>query len=132
MSEPNWLSKEPIHAIHSLSISRFGGGDGLRDEHALEISLNRPLQHYSYADPAPSIFELASVYCSGIVKSHPFIDGNKRTGFMAAYTFLSINGYRFEASEEEAAIQILALADSRLSDEELTAWLQHNCHIPKD
>jgi death-on-curing protein len=128
MREPNWLSREAIHAIHSLSISWFGGGDGLRDKHALETSLNRPLQHYSYADPAPSICELAAVYCSGIVKSHPFIDGNKRTGFMAAYTFLGINGYQLTATEEEAAIQILALADSRLSDEELTAWLKDNCH----
>lgn len=127
MSEPNWLTKEAIHAIHNLSISRFGGGDGLRDEHALETSLNRPLQHFSYADPEPTVFELATVYCSGLVKSHPFIDGNKRTGFMAAYTFLGINGYQLIASEEEAALQILALADSRLSDEELTAWLEANC-----
>jgi len=127
MKEPNWLSKETIHAIHALSIARFGGGNGLRDAHPLEISLNRLLQHYSYAEPAPSILELAAIYCSGIVKSHPFIDGNKRTGFMAAYTFLGINGYQLTASEEEAAVQILALADSRLSDEELTLWLEANC-----
>lgn len=127
MSEPNWLTKETIHAIHSLSISRFGGGDGLRDGHALKTSLNRPLQHFSYADPMPTIFELAAVYCSGIVKSHPFVDGNKRTGFMAAYSFLGINGYQLNASEEEAALQILALADNRLSDEELTVWLEANC-----
>lgn len=127
MSEPTWLTKQVIHAIHSQSIAWFGGGDGVRDESALETSLNRPLQHFSYANPEPSVFELASIYCSGIVKSHPFIDGNKRTGFMAAYTFLGINGYQLEASEEEAAIQIIALADSRLSDEELTTWLEANC-----
>lgn len=127
MNSPNWLSLEALHAIHNLSISRFSGGDGIRDSNALEISTNRPLQHYSYSDPAPSIFELAAIYCSGIVKSHPFIDGNKRTGFMAAYTFLGINGYQLEASEEEAALQILALADDRLTDEELTLWLQTNC-----
>ena len=127
MSEPNWLSRESVQAIHSLSISWFGGGDGLRDEHALEKSLNRPLQHYNYADPSPSVFELSAVYCSGIVKSHPFIDGNKRTGFMAAYSFLRINGVQLTATEEEAAVQIIALADSRLSDEELAAWLEANC-----
>ena len=126
MSIPNWLSHESIHTIHSLSIARFGGGDGLRDESALKASLNRPLQHFSYGDPPPSVFELAAIYCSGIVKSHPFIDGNKRTGFMAAYTFLGINGYRFEASEEEAALQIIALADCRLSDDQLTQWLKVN------
>jgi death-on-curing protein len=127
MSTLNWLSHEAIHAIHNLSISRFGGGDGLRDESAFEASLNRPLQHFTYGDPPPSIFELAAIYCSGIVKSHPFIDGNKRTGFMAAYTFLGINGYQLEASEEEAALQILALADCRLNDEELCKWLEANC-----
>ncbi|WP_269524081.1 type II toxin-antitoxin system death-on-curing family toxin [Coraliomargarita parva] len=131
MNEPNWLSPEAIHTIHSLSIARFGGGDGLRDASALDTSINRPLQHFSYADPAPSIFELAAVYCSGIVKSHPFIDGNKRTGFMAAYTFLGINGYQLIATEEDAALQILALADSRLSDEALTAWLELHCR-PRD
>jgi death-on-curing protein len=127
MKEPNWLNKESIYAIHGLSIARFGGADGVRDEHALETSLSRPLQHYSYGDPVPGIFELAAIYCSGVVKGHPFIDGNKRTGFLAAYTFLRINGYQLIASEEEAAIQILALADSRLSDGELTAWLEANC-----
>ena len=99
----------------------------MRDQSALETSLNRPLQHFSYNNPAPSIIELATVYCSGIVKSHPFLDGNKRTGFVAAALFLESNGYQLTASEEEAAIQILALADSRLSDEELTAWLEANC-----
>ena len=127
MSDPNWPSRESVQAIHSLSISWFGGADGLRDEHALETSLSRPLQHFSYADPTPTIFELAAIYCSGLVKSHPFFDGNKRTGFMAAYSFLGINGYKLEASEEEAALQILALADSRLSDGELSVWLEANC-----
>ncbi len=127
MSAPNWLTIESLHAIHSLSVARFGGGDGLRDKSALEISLNRPLQHFSYGQPEPTLFELAAIYCSGIVKSHPFIDGNKRTGFMAAYTFLGINGYRLVASEEEAALVILALADSQMSDEALTDWLAHNC-----
>ena len=127
MKEPNWLSRESVQSIHSLSISWFGGADGLRDEHALDTSLGRPLQHFSYAEPEPTVFELAAIYCSGLVKSHPFMDGNKRTGFMAAYSFLGINHYQLEASEEEAALQILALADDRLSDEELAVWLKANC-----
>ncbi|ADE55085.1 type II toxin-antitoxin system death-on-curing family toxin [Coraliomargarita akajimensis] len=131
MNEPTWLSIEIIQAIHSQSIAWFGGGDGLRDQHALETSLNRPHQHYNYANPQPSLFEIAAVYCSGSVKSHSFIDGNKRTGFMAAYTFLGINGYQLIASEEEAALIVLALADRRLSDEELAAWLRANCQRAK-
>ena len=127
MSEPNWLGKETIQAIHSLSLSRFGGDDGLRDAHALESALVRPLQHFRFSSPAPSLFELAVLYGSGLVKSHPFIDGNKRTGFIAAYTFLGINGYALTASEEDAAIRIHALADCRLSVEELATWLEENC-----
>ena len=127
MSEPNWVSKEECLALHSMLISMFGGADGVRDEHALDTSLGRPLQHYSYSEPPATIIELATIYCSGIVKSHPFIDGNKRSGFVTAGLFLESNGYQLTASEEEAAVQILALADSRLSDEGLTAWLEANC-----
>ena len=131
MNEPNWLTREIVLSIHGLSISWFGGADGLRDEHALETSLNRPLQHFCYGEPKPTVFELAAVYCSALVNSHPFIDGNKRTGFIAAYTFLGANGYTFEASEEESALQILALADNRLSDSELADWLEANAR-PKE
>lgn len=126
MSEPSWVTKEEILALHSMLIARFGGADGVRDENALTTSLNRPLQHFSCDEPAPTVIGLATIYCSGIVKSHPFLDGNKRSGFVAAVLFLESNGYQFEASEEEAAIQILASADSRLSDSELTAWLEAN------
>lgn len=129
MSEPNWVTREECLTAHSMLISMFGGAVGLRDESALDTSLNRPLQHYSYNETTPSIVELATVYCSGIVKSHPFLDGNKRTGFLTAALFLETNGYQVTASEEEAAVQIIALADSRLSDAELTAWLEMNCRI---
>lgn len=125
MKEPNWLSKESILAIHSAAVARFGGADGLRDPGLLETSLNRPLQLFHYEEP--DLFELAAVYTSGIVKSHPFIDGNKRTGFLAMYAFLGINGLRLVAREEVAALQILALADNRLSDSELATWIANEC-----
>ena len=127
MSEPNWVTKEECLALHSMLIARFGGADGLRDESKLYAALNRPLQHLTYGDPPPSIFELATTYASGIVKIHPFLDGNKRSGFITAVLFLESNGYRFEATEESSALQILALADCRLSDEELKDWLEANC-----
>lgn len=127
MNEPNWVTQEECLALHAMLVAQFGGAASIRDEGALKTSLNRPLQHYSYSDPPPSIVELATIYCSGIVKSHPFLDGNKRTGFVTAGLFLESNSYQLSASEEEAAVQILALAGSRLNDEELTAWLQANC-----
>ncbi len=127
MSELNRVTREKCLALHSMLVARFGGADGMRDESAFEASLNRPLQHFTYGDPPPSLFALAAIYCSGIVKSHPFLDGNKRSGFVTAVLFLESNGYHFEASEEEAALQILALANCQLSDDELTQWLEVNC-----
>jgi death-on-curing protein len=67
------------------------------------------------------------IYASGIVKSHPFLDGNKRTGLMACQLFLETNGYQFQAPEADTALQILALADDRLREAELVAWLAANC-----
>ena len=127
MKEPVWITTEQCLAFHSMLIANFGGSDGVRDEGKLRAALERPKQQFHY-EKRP-ILELAATYASGIVKSHPFIDGNKRTGLMAAQIFIESNGYRFEASEEEAAVQIIALADCRLSDEDLTLWLKANCSL---
>lgn len=91
----------------------------------MEAALNWPKQQFHYENA--SIIQMAATYVSGIVKSHPFVDGNKRTGLMACQIFIESNGYRFESTEEEADILILTLADCRLSDDELTAWLEVNC-----
>lgn len=125
MNEPAWIKEEECLAFHAMLIANFGGANGLRDEGKLAAALERPKNqfHYERAD----ILALAATYASGIVKSHPFLDGNKRTGLMACQIFIESNGYHFQASEEEAALQILALADDRLSDAELTAWLGANC-----
>lgn len=125
MKEPDWITKEECLSFHSMLIAHFGGADGVRDAGKMEAALNRPKQQFHYEEA--TILQLAATYASGIVKSHPFIDGNKRTGLMACQVFIESNGYRFEASEEEAALQILALADNRLSDEALTEWLEANC-----
>jgi death-on-curing protein len=125
MNERSWITKAECLAFHSMLIATFGGGDGMRDEGQLDVSLNRPHRQFHYEDP--SIFELAATYASGIVNSHPFIDGNKRTGFMTAALFFESNGYQLEATEETAALQILALAGYQLSDDALTQWLEANC-----
>jgi death-on-curing protein len=125
MKEPHWLPKEAVFAMHAASLARFGGIDGIRKPRLLDSTLNKPKQLFHHDEPG--LFALASAYASGIVKNHPFLDGNKRTGFLTAYTFLGINGLQLEATEEEAALQILALASSRLSDVALTDWLSGNC-----
>ncbi len=125
MNEPFWLTREMVLAIQTQLLSRFGGLEGLRDEGLLESALSRPLQLLNYG--SPSMFDLAATYAHGIVKNHPFLDGNKRAGFMAAYTFLGVNGWRLEASEEQAVLQTLALAAGEIDADEFAAWLKATC-----
>ncbi len=125
MTEPFWLTREIVLAIQGQLLVRFGGLNGLRDEGLLDSALNRAQQLYHYG--TPNHFEMAAAYAHGIVKNHPFLDGNKRAGFVAAYTFLGINGWRLEASEEDAVLQTLALAAGELDADGYAAWLERSC-----
>ena len=128
MSEPFWLTREAVLAIQGELLARFGGLAGIRDEGLLDSALNRPLHLFHYGEP--SLFDLAAAYAEGIVKNHPFLDGNKRAGFMAAYTFLGINGQQLQAPEEEAVLQTLALAADAIGAAEFSAWLAKSC-VPR-
>lgn len=124
MKEPTWVLREVVLAAHEQSLARFGGGAGLRDEGLLDSALGKPLNLFAYGKPA--LFDLAASYACGIIKNHPFIDGNKRTGFIVAVTFLELNGVRFGASEVDAALRTLALAAADISEAEFAAWLKAN------
>ncbi len=121
MKEPVWISKIVVLALHEELICEFGGQHGLRDEGLLESALARPKQIFSYDDP--DIFVLAAAYVNGIVRNHPFIDGNKRTAFMTGYDFLFQNGKTLNAPEAEAAQAILDLATKKLNEKQFTKWL---------
>lgn len=127
MKEPYWLEREDVLSLHAELLHRFGGLDGVRDSGALDAALNRPLNCYHYQRPRPTLPEMAATYTSGIVVNHPFIDGNKRSGFMVAYTFLGINGLELVAPEEEAAERTLALAARAIDEPAYAAWLSDNC-----
>ena len=120
--EPCWLTREAVLAIHAQLLARFGGISGIRDDNMLESALAKPRQLHAYGQP--NAYEMAAAYAFGIVKNHPFIDGNKRAGFVAAYTFLGINGLDFTASEEEAVIFTRGLAAGDVTIEEYTLWLR--------
>ena len=128
MNEPLWIEKAECFAFHDALLARFGGLGGIRDEGLLDSALNRPLHLFHYGEP--SLFDLATAYAEGIVKNHPFLDGNKRSGLMAAALFLESNGYAFEASEEEAVLQTLALAADAIGAAEFSAWLAKSC-VPR-
>lgn len=125
--EPVWIEKEDCLAFHSELLARFGGIAGIRDEGLLDSAINRPLQLNHYENP--SIFDLAAHYAAGIVKNHPFLDGNKRSGLMAAILFLELNGYRFVAPEEHAVLQTVALAAGEIETAEYAAWLADSCEL---
>ena len=121
-----WLTKEEVIAMHSLQITYFGGASGIRDEGPLESALARAQNIATYAETAPSIARLASAYGAGIVKNHPFVDGNKRTGLVAAFVFLERNGSRVTALQEEAYVAFYDLSAGKLSADGLTQWLEAN------
>ncbi|NQU41478.1 MAG: type II toxin-antitoxin system death-on-curing family toxin [Lentisphaerae bacterium] len=125
MSEPVWLDAADCRSFQSELLAWFGGPDGVRDEGLLESALARPRQQHAYG--SPSLFELGAAYAFGIVKNHPFIDGNKRAGFLAAALFLEINGETFTAPEEDVVAQTLALAASHCTEAEYAAWLESAC-----
>ena len=91
MKEPYWLGREECLALHEMMVAQYGGTTGLRDEGLLESALGKPQNLFAYGDP--TMADLAASYASGIVKNHPFLDGNKRTGFMMGAGFLERNGY---------------------------------------
>jgi death on curing protein len=124
MKEPYWLTREECLALHEMMLSQYGGSEGLRDENMLESALAKPRQLFAYGKP--TMTNLAASYVFGVVKNHPFIDGNKRTGFMLGAGFLERNGYEFHASEAEAAVRTLALAAGDMSEAEYAAWLKAN------
>ena len=122
--EPHWIGREVCLAVHDMLLSQYGGCAGLRDSGLLDSALARPLQMKAYG--SPSLPQLAAAYASGIVRNHPFLDGNKRTGFMLGSGFLELNGLEFFATETDAVIKTLALAAGELSEEAYADWLGKN------
>jgi death-on-curing protein len=121
MSEPVWVEEEDCLSFHDKLLARFGGASGLRDRGLLLSALARPKHLFAYEHP--TMFELAAAYAHGIVKNHPFLDGNKRSGFLAATLFLESNGFRFTAPEESAVLKTLQLAAGDISAADFAAWL---------
>jgi death-on-curing protein len=122
--EWEWLSRRLIETLHAESLSRFGGTPGMRDEGLLESALARPQHLARYEEP--SVFQLAAAYCEGIINNHPFADGNKRAGLLAARLFLFRNGFRLDPGEAETVTVIRQVAAGELSRDELTEWLRVN------
>lgn len=128
--EPRWLSRVVVDAIHHDQLREHGGLPGVRDENVLESALARPKQKWHY-DPESDVPSLAAAYAFGLVKNHPYRDGNKRIGFLAMAAFLDINGYELHATDVEVVTTILSLASGASSEAAFTDWIRsHSRPLP--
>ena len=123
--EPIWLSIEVVLASHEELVAEHGGVPLLRDRGLLESALAKPRHRFAYGET--DVFNLATAYASGITRNHPFADGNKRTAFIAAYTFLGLNGWTLDAPEQEAYRFMLGLSDRTISEAAFAEWLRNRC-----
>ena len=124
MTDWIWLRRNALAALHAEQLAEHGGANGVRDEGLLDSALARPENLAAYGEP--DVFGLAAAYAFGVVKNHPFIDGNKRAGFMAAATFLALNGHLPTATDQEVVETVLALASGEVSEGEFARWLKTN------
>ena len=118
-----------VLAVHDRLLHEHGGSAGVRDESLLESALARPQN--LLADGKPSMFELAASYACGIMKNHPFVDGNKRTGFMAAFLFLGINKIDLNAHESDVVLRTLAVAANEMNESVYAEGMESNATVPK-
>ncbi|MEO0348127.1 MAG: type II toxin-antitoxin system death-on-curing family toxin [Pseudomonadota bacterium] len=122
--EPIWISEHAVYAIHRKQIAEHGGKDGVCDFKLLKSALDRPKNVFHYTNPRPDIVRMASCYAFGIIKNHPFNDGNKRTGYVVCLTFLNINGFDIKASLQYKYNIFMKLASATISEIEFADSLR--------
>ena len=123
MSEPLWLKRVWVDAIHFQQLQRFGGLYGVRDDGVIDSALARPLNRWVYQNQ-PDLAALAAAYCYGLARGHGYLDGNKRVGFVAMAIFLDLNGWSVEASEPDVVQVMVAVAAGEMGEDDLAAWLR--------
>ena len=121
----------PVAAVldaYAREMAETGGAFGVRDQGRLESALGRAESKLAYADPEPTVHDVAAAIAFGVAKDHPFVDGNKRMAFITAFVTLRINGWYLDASEQGATETILGLAAGRLDEAEFAAWLKDHSY----
>lgn len=124
MKRPTWVLPEVVLAFHERLLAEHGGSFGIRDAGLLDSALARPQNLLAYG--SPTLCELAAAYAFGLMKNHPFIDGNKRIGFATAVLFLELNGFHFRATEVDVVLRTLALAAGEMTEASYAEWLNAN------
>ena len=124
MKRWNWLQPDVVLAVHEHQLAEHGGQSGVRDVGLFESAMARPLNMSEYGDPDAA--DLAAAYGWGISRNHAFIDGNKRTAFVAAELFLELNGHSLEASDADCVVTMLAVAAGDITEAEFAAWIREH------
>ena len=125
MNEPEWIQPNVAIAINHELINMFGGlNSGIRDENLFLSALERPKNKWQYDNPKPSLFQLSAAYCYAITRDHPFIDGNKRTAYQVAYTFLGLNNFEHDTDDVDVVKIILLASEGSLSETKLSEWFE--------
>ena len=119
-----WIDANVIRAVHGEQLTEHGGGMGTRDAGLLASALARPLQTSAYGQPDAAM--LAAAYGHGLAKNHPFVDGNKRTAFVAVELFLELNGWSLTASDADCVLTMLKVAAGEISEEQFADWIRTN------
>lgn len=122
MDEPIWLTSQLVEIVHMEQLAEHGGRHGIRDRNALESAMARPRQRWSY-DATTTLPELAAALCFGIIRDHPFVDGNKRVGFLAAYVFLALNWLKLETDDDDVVATITGVAAGSFPEARLAEWM---------
>jgi death-on-curing protein len=125
MKAPRWINKHALLLLHGVSLARFGGADGIRDEGLIDASLARAQNQLRYGH-AKDLADLAAAYAFGFAKNHPFVDGNKRMAFLSCGLFLEINNKHLAAEPADAISAVVALADGTISEPQFAAWIRKN------
>jgi len=124
LTEPVWVDPAAVTRFHGDSLIEFGGSPGIRDAGAIESALARPRNLFAYGKP--DLCDLAAAYTAGLCQNHGFVDGNKRTAFLAGFVFLYENGCTILAEQAEVIAAMLSLADRTLDETGYAAWLREH------
>lgn len=121
-----FLTVQEVLTIHENVIEESGGSHGVRDEGLVESAVMRPQATFADEHLYPDLFTQAAALLESLTRNHAFVDGNKRTGYVATALFLELNGYRFSASHDDLFEFVLTVATGALESEEISVWLQKN------
>lgn len=124
MKDPSFLSVDEVLALHADQVARYGGGSGIRDLALLESAVAAPRATFGGELLHATLPEIAAAYLFHLVRNHPFVDGNKRTGLAAAIAFLGLHDLWLDAEEDDVVELVLGVAEGRVGKSDVAVWLK--------